>query len=87
MMASPCLKSIWSLLRGDVNFVPVELTLSSLPNQTSRDMEPDLEKKLLSLNHNLKQVQSICQLQIGDEFIKKFSNSVSRLLRLEEFKK
>ena len=79
----PCLKSIWSLLRGDVNFVPVELTLSSLPNQTSRDMEPDLEKKLLSLNHNLKQVQSICQLQIGDEFIKKFSNSVSPLLRLE----
>ena len=87
MMASPCLKSIWSLLRGDVNFVPVELTLSSLPNQTSRDMEPDLEKKLLSLKHNLKQVQSICQLQIGDEFIKKFSNSVSPLLRLEEFKK
>ena len=83
----PCLKSIWSLLRGDANFVPVELTLSSLPTQTSRDMEPDLEKKLFSLKHNLKQVQSICQLQIEDEFLTKFPNSVSPLLRLEEFKK
>ena len=83
----PCLKSICSLLRGNAKFVPVQMTLSSLPNLTIRDMEPDVEKKLFSLKHNLKLVQSIGELKIGEGFLKKFPRTVSPLLRLEEFKK
>ena len=90
----PCLKSIWSLLHGHdkANLVPVEIALCPLISfwsraPLSRDMEPDVVKKLFSLKHNLKQVLAKCKLQIEDEFLERFPSSVSPLLRLEEFKR
>ena len=89
-----CLKAIWSFLHGHdkANFVPVEIALCPLISMwsrapLSRDMEPDVVKKLFSLKHNLKQVLAKCKLQIEDEFLERFPSSVSPLLRLEEFKR